>query len=49
MTTMPRADVAACNKDAIIVLGRRHLQAYLYDDEVLTAKRIAIATAGVPG
>ena len=30
-------DVAAMNRDGITVLSLRHLEAYLYDDEVLTA------------
>lgn len=31
------ADVAAYKKDGVTVLSRRHLEAYLYDDEVLVA------------
>jgi predicted ATPase len=31
-----RSDVATYNKEGITVLGRRHLEAYLFDDEVLT-------------
>lgn len=30
------ADVTAYNENGITVLGRRHIEAYLYDDEVLT-------------
>lgn len=30
-------DVESFKKDGITVLGRRHIEAYLYDDEVLTA------------
>jgi hypothetical protein len=31
------ADIAKFNVDGITVLSRRHLESYLYDDEVLTA------------
>ena len=40
------ADVAAFNKDGVKVLSRRHIEAYLYDDEVLIALCDSVGKAG---
>lgn len=41
------ADVAAYKQDGITILGRRHLESYLYDDEVLTALCTSVGQAEV--
>lgn len=40
------ADVAAFNKEGVTVLGRRHIESYLYDDEVLTALCNSVGRTG---
>jgi hypothetical protein len=40
------ADIAAKKTQGVTILGRRHMEAYLYDDEVLTA---LCASVGKPG
>lgn len=39
------ADIAAYQKAGITVLGRRNIEAYLYDDEVLTALCLSVGKA----
>lgn len=39
-------DVATYNQQGITVLGRRHIEVYLYDDEVLTALCNSVGRAG---
>ncbi|MGV1755849.1 AAA family ATPase [Rhizobium sp. A22-96] len=40
------ADITTYNNQGITVLGRRHIESYLYDDEVLTALCVSVGKPG---